>query len=79
MAKKMDMKVPSEISIVGFDDIEIASIIDPKLTTVHVPHRRMGAAAADCLIAMETEPHGDAGQQFKTEIIERASLGPPRP
>lgn len=77
MAKKMGIRIPQEISIVGFDDIEIASVIDPNLTTVHVPHRRMGAAAADCLLNMRNKSRVAAGQTFGAEIIERASLTGP--
>jgi len=77
-AKELGLKVPDDISILGYDDIELASVIDPKLTTVHVPHRRMGAAAAQCLINMRAEPDKVSGQVFQTEIIERESLGAPK-
>lgn len=51
-AQKMGFNVPSDISITGFDDIEIARVVSPELCTVHVPHRKMGARAADILIDM---------------------------
>ncbi|MCF3972853.1 substrate-binding domain-containing protein [Paracoccus sp. EGI L200073] len=47
----MGLATPSDISVRGFDDIEIAWVIDPELATMHVPHREMGRVAARCLIA----------------------------
>ena len=76
-AKEQGLQVPNDISIVGFDDIELASVIEPKLTTVHVPHRRMGTAAAECLLEMNARQQTVQGREFTTEIVERDSLGPP--
>lgn len=45
-AHEMGMSVPKDVSIIGFDDIELAQITNPPLTTVHVPHREMGRRAA---------------------------------
>jgi LacI family transcriptional regulator len=44
------MRVPEDVAITGFDDIELARIAPIPLTTVHVPHRRMGQLAAKALI-----------------------------
>ena len=75
-AEKMGISIPDEVSITGFDDIELARIIRPSLTTVHVPHREMGRKAAIELIDMiET---GSTGQSLRLEtiVINRESLGP---
>jgi LacI family transcriptional regulator len=76
-AKSIGLRVPEDISITGFDDIDIASVVEPKLTTVHVPHRRMGRAAAKILIARMADENFNRSEEFDTEIIERGSLGPP--
>ena len=51
-AREMGMTVPDDISITGFDDIELARIVTPALTTVHVPHGEMGRRAAEELVNM---------------------------
>ncbi|PUB14951.1 LacI family DNA-binding transcriptional regulator [Yoonia sediminilitoris] len=51
-ARELGIKVPQEVSILGFDDIELAQIAYPALTTVHVPHREMGRRAAMALVGL---------------------------
>lgn len=75
-ARLAGLNVPEELSIVGFDDIELASAVDPSVTTVHAPHRRMGRAAARFLLS-PPDAEEDAGKHcFETEIVMRNSLGP---
>ncbi|MGF1766769.1 LacI family DNA-binding transcriptional regulator [Enterovibrio makurazakiensis] len=49
--QSMGVKVPEEVSVVGFDDVAMASHIHPSLTTMQVPSRTMGEKAADFLLA----------------------------
>jgi LacI family transcriptional regulator len=51
-AKAMGFDVPQRLSITGFDDIEIASQLDPPLTTVRVPLADIGQNAADYLLSI---------------------------
>jgi LacI family transcriptional regulator len=51
-AKQLNISVPEKVSITGFDDIELAQIITPELTTVHVPHNEMGKKTAEVLLSM---------------------------
>lgn len=44
------LRVPGDISVVGFDDIDLASVIKPRLTTVHQPIREIGRMSAELLI-----------------------------
>ncbi|MDC1213689.1 LacI family DNA-binding transcriptional regulator [Rhodospirillales bacterium] len=78
-AKKMGLRVPDDISITGFDDIELASIADPELTTVHVPHREMGKRAAQMLIDMVNGTPPTESVELKTWLCLRGSLGPAAP
>ncbi len=74
-AREMGLAVPDDISITGFDDIEIAMLAEPALTTVHVPHREMGRRAAGMLIAMLRDNEMPASVRLPTDIRMRRSLG----
>ncbi|WP_170576044.1 LacI family DNA-binding transcriptional regulator [Ruegeria atlantica] len=76
-AREMGLQVPNDVSITGFDDIELARIATPALTTVHVPHREMGRRAALELVGMLENRRAGTGVRLSTRIVERQSLGPP--
>jgi LacI family transcriptional regulator len=48
--KQRGLSIPKDISVVGFDDIGLASEVNPFLTTIHVPKRRMGIMAVQSLL-----------------------------
>ncbi|MEL6645677.1 MAG: LacI family DNA-binding transcriptional regulator [Pseudomonadota bacterium] len=75
-AKAMGLSVPDDVSITGFDDIELAQIVDPPLTTVHVPHRDMGREAARTLIAARNGTEKVSSLKLQTQLVWRQSLGP---
>lgn len=75
-ARRMGLEVPGDLSITGFDDIEIAEIVSPGLTTVHVPHRNMGKGAAGILIAMRNGEDPGPSVELDATIELRQSLGP---
>jgi LacI family transcriptional regulator len=74
-AREMGLSVPRDVSITGFDDIEIAMLAEPALTTVHVPHREMGRRAAQMLIAMMRDNDTPESVKLPTDIRLRRSLG----
>lgn len=76
MARRMGLAVPGEVSVTGFDDIELARVADPALTTVHVPHRQMGRDAAQLLVGLLKGKLPAGSVQLKTEIRLRDTLGP---
>ncbi|WP_224814185.1 LacI family DNA-binding transcriptional regulator [Hasllibacter sp. MH4015] len=76
-AREMGLCVPQDVSIVGFDDIDLAQVTYPELTTVHVPHREMGRQAARALIDHLEHGHAIVGRELAAELRLRGSLGPP--
>lgn len=76
-AKSLGLAVPRDLSITGFDDIDIARFVEPPLTTVHVPHRRMGTAAARQLLRLIAGEAVAARIEIDTALVERGTLAPP--
>ena len=70
--------VPGDLSIVGFNDIPLAGLLEPALTTVRVPQLEMGVAGAHLLIdRLEGRPIGDVRLTLPTELVIRASSAAP--
>ena len=76
-AQSLGVRVPHDLSITGFDDIELATVTSPALTTVHVPHRKMGVLAARQLWQMVTDGGSGDSLRLDTELKLRGTLGPP--
>lgn len=74
------LRIPDDLSIVGFDDIPAASWTTPRLTTVHQPIREKGRQAAHRLIsAIRTgSDHTPVVEQLPTRLVVRGSSAPPR-
>jgi DNA-binding LacI/PurR family transcriptional regulator len=70
------LAVPSDVSVVGFDDIELAEATDPPLTTVHQPIRGKGEAAARLLLAGLAGEAVEAAQRLPTRLVIRKSTAP---
>ncbi len=73
-ARKLGLRVPDDVSVTGFDDIDLAEIIDPPLTTVHAPHHRMGEAAARVLLALREGDRDQHSIKIETRVVLRGSL-----
>jgi DNA-binding LacI/PurR family transcriptional regulator len=76
--KDLGLEVPRDVSVVGFDDIDLSQHVDPPLTTVHQPIRRKGEEAVRLLLTV-VERRGLAKpehRQLETRLIVRGSTGP---
>jgi LacI family transcriptional regulator len=77
-AREHGVRVPEDLSVVGFDDQPVAAWLDPALTTVRQPLDEMGdAAVALALRAREGAP-GPAHLELATRLVVRGSTAPPR-
>ncbi len=74
--KELGYMVPKDIAVVGFDDIVLSSLIEPKLTTVRVEKDFMGRKAVDRLLwRIENKKDPDEKTILSVEVIERDSVG----
>lgn len=74
-AAERGLRIPDDLSVVGFDNDEIAATLLPPLTTLVLPHDEMARWAVDRLLA----PQGSAPLRMKIdcELVERASVSRP--
>jgi len=71
-------KIPEDISVIGFDDIEFASIAYPALTTVRQPLQEMGATAAELLIRKLANDDNVRNICVRPELVVRSSTCSPQ-
>ena len=77
-AAELGVDVPSQLSVVGFDDIPEAVYARPPLTTVRQPMRQMGHDAMALLIRwIAGEEVGDTHLTLATTLVVRGSTAPP--
>lgn len=82
-AQKLGLRIPEDISVTGFDNIEASERLRPSLTTVNVPTAEIGACAANLLLNLTGSPSDSllweqCEIRFRTSLVIRASTGPAR-
>jgi DNA-binding LacI/PurR family transcriptional regulator len=77
--KAAGLRIPQDVSIVGFDDIAFASLSEPALTTVCSPRVEIGRRAFEALMLTVDKPHQQGVEvRIPTYLIKRNSTAPPR-
>lgn len=77
--EKSKLKIPADISIIGFDDIDWATHAEPPLTTVRLPKEEIGSLAVSFLIKqIEDEKFSGVKIIIPTELVIRSSCSKPR-
>lgn len=74
-AREIGLRVPEDVSITGFDDMELSTVADPPLATVGIPHAEMGARAAALLTAMVRDGLVPESVALPCTLRLRGSLG----
>jgi LacI family transcriptional regulator len=73
-AAEFGLAIPHDLSVVSFDDSDLASWLQPGLTSVAIPHFELGRRAVEILLAPEKPT---ATQRIPMPMRERRSIGPP--
>lgn len=76
-AHQARIKVPKEMSIIGFDDLPIAEMVHPALSTIRHPRRELAARAFDCLWKAVQGEEPLTGEVLHPHLVVRASTAPP--
>lgn len=76
VARELGLAIPDDLSIIGFNDLPIASLLVPALTTVRLPARELGRLGMEQWLASGT---GSASTVLPVTFVKRASAAPPRP
>jgi len=72
------LRVPDDLSVIGFDDLFLASYLQPPLTTVHQPMHRMGLLAMENLLKLMSGHDSANTIKVPAELIVRESTASPR-
>jgi len=76
----MGIEVPRDVSIVGFDDIELSALMNPPLTTMRTPDWEMGEVTAECVVdILQSRGPPVYRREVEPELVLRRSTGPPSP
>ncbi len=75
-ATALGLRVPEDVSITGFDDLDLAREIGPGLTTVHAPLEEMGRLTAEYLLTTDGADDPPLHLELPAELVVRGSTGP---
>src|SRR5882724_7218747 len=72
------LKIPRDLSIIGFDDLDFAAHVDPPLTTIQVPSWDLGRTAGEYITALCSGRTPPAATNLPTRLLVRGTTGKPR-
>jgi DNA-binding LacI/PurR family transcriptional regulator len=76
-AHELGLRVPEDVSITGYDDIQVASYIDPALTTLRNPKRQLAELALDLVVEGRESDEDHIEKRLTGTLVARASTAPP--
>jgi len=75
-AAELGLRIPEDFSVVGCDDLEVARMVNPPLTTLEQPYAKIGEAAAKLLMQQANrQDYSCVNLQVPVSLIERSSVG----
>ncbi|WP_170323445.1 LacI family DNA-binding transcriptional regulator [Cryptosporangium phraense] len=72
----LGLRVPADVSVVGFDDTPLARWVTPRLTTAHMHERQVGQAAWAAVYGLLADPTAITHTEFTADPVFRESVGP---
>lgn len=76
-AMKMGLSIPGDVSIIGFDDIDMSDIVHPPLTTLRLSRQELANVFFKALEHLKSNPHAQGERlSVKTSLVLRESTGP---
>jgi LacI family transcriptional regulator len=72
--REASLRVPEEVSVIGYDDIPLAKFLYPLLTTIRQPLTDMGQAAADIALALINGQETEVIRKFEPQLVIRESV-----
>jgi LacI family transcriptional regulator len=77
--REAGLRVPEDVSVVGFDDVPVAAMFTHELTTIRQPLHRMGQVAVMTVIEQIERPPASLSEiVIEPELVIRSSTGPAR-
>ena len=73
--RELGLRIPDDVAVVGFDDLPVSELVSPSLSTMRVPARELGAAAARMLIQRIESDIPPPPVLLETELVVRESSG----
>jgi LacI family transcriptional regulator len=78
-AERLEISIPMDVSVVGFNDLDFADLLQPRLTTMHLDAERMGRLVAKMILGrLEEMPQDLSIVKVEAELVERESVAAPR-
>lgn len=72
--KEIGLRVPQDVSVVGFDDVNTLRFVEPALSTIHVNYAEVARCAGDILFEQIDRPGQLRQVEFQTEYVERETV-----
>ena len=77
-ARRTGLRVPEDLSVVGFDDLPLGQWVGPQLTTVRQPLRKMGLTAAELVLSLADGRRPEQDRiELSTSLVVRGSTATP--
>ncbi|MCX5499449.1 LacI family transcriptional regulator [Streptomyces sp. NBC_00053] len=75
-ARRLGLRVPDDLSVTGFDDLALATAVEPELTTVRLPAEQVGKRGMRALLAVLDDRPAETGS-LPVHLVARGSSAPP--